>query len=554
VDRTVTTAGTHHGAVAGAIPRQPPGFLPRPHLLGQLNRADQGVSVLTGVPGVGKSELAAAYARAKLAAGWRLVAWVNAGNPGSLLNGLAAVAEAAGLPADARRDRAYAGRAVRRWLEADGQRCLLVFDDADDPDLLRPFVPDGAARVLIISPRRPVAQLGTTVLVDVFSPDEALAVLAGRTALDDEAGAASLAAELRYLPLPLAQAATVIAGRQLGYRAYRKRLRVLPVEDRLIPARGQPYPHGVAEAVLLSLDEARTSDPTGVYARVMEIMAVVSPSGLRRDLLHAAGQAGVLAGRRRGSRVRPTLVDAMLERLAERSLLTLSVDGQAVVAHRLVTRVVRDELARQERLMAACRAAAYMLDLRAGALEGSPDRAAVRDLTEQLTALLENVAGLAAEVDDDMAGLLLSLRFWALYHLNELGDSSSQAIAVGEQLVADLEQTLGPHHRDTLGSRNNLAAAYQAAGRFAEAIPLFQQTLATRARLLGPDHPETLTSQHNLAAAYQAAGRFAEAIPLLERTLAAREQVLGADHPSTVNSRRNLADALAGQAEAGQAE
>ena len=43
--------------------------------------------------------------------------------------------------------------------------------------------------------------------------------------------------------------------------------------------------------------------------------------------------------------------------------------------------------------------------------------------------------------------LLLQLRFLALYHLIELGDSAAQAIAVGEPLTADLNRRWAPTTR-----------------------------------------------------------------------------------------------------------
>ena len=182
--------------VVGNIAQPPPGFQPPTDLLADLDRADAGVTVVHaagGMTGVGKTQLAAAYARAKLAAGWRLVAWVDAEDSGTLLSGLAAVADAAGLSDDGSgRDPAAAGRLVRHRLEADGDRCLLVFDNASDPEALRPFLPaGGAARVLVTTTREPVVNLGTSVQVDVFGADEALEFLGERAGLD-AAGAAAV--------------------------------------------------------------------------------------------------------------------------------------------------------------------------------------------------------------------------------------------------------------------------------------------------------------------------------------------------------------------------
>ncbi len=542
--------------VVGDVPQRPRAFQPRQDLMARFDAHQTRTSVvcaMTGMRGVGKTQLAAAYARARIDAGWRLVAWVDADNPASVLAGLGSVAASLGMSTGSA-DAAAVAAMVRHWLETDGHDCLVVFDNANDLDGLRAYLPAaGAAEVVITSTRQGARNLGPVVEVDVFTEEETLAFLAARTGLSDDTGARQLAAEMGWLPLGLAQAAAVIAKQRLSYGTYTERLRAVRLDDYLERVEGDTYPHRVAEAVMLSLEAAEAADVSGAGRGVMNLLALLSPAGVSRAILHAAAAMGVISAATEptrkpaspGSESEPIpaeRADAAIGRLADWSLLTFSVNGSAIMAHRLIKRVVR-ELRMADGTYAALAELAGHLLANLGDAMGArvwEHPAEASELVGHVTALHDHVTG---RLDDTSAPahVIRSLRLWALWLVNTLGDRPAVAISIGVPLTAEYERVLGADHFDTLMSCNNLATALQAAGRLDEATLLFERTLADRERVLGTHHPMTLTSRNNLAGAYREAGRVDEAISLYEMAVASRERVLGQDDPETLATRSNLA-------------
>ncbi len=396
--------------------------------------------------------------------------------------------------------------------------------------------------MIITSNQLETAGLGEAMAVDVFTGQEALAFLARRTGRSEDAGARQLAGELGFLPLALAQAAAVIAAQHLDYPTYLTRLRTVPVQDLLKRVIGEPYPHGVAEAIVLALDATADGDPAGLCRGLINVVALLSTAWVSRALLYAAGQQGLLQYPHYETAAGPRTVDEALGRLANASLLTFSLDDATVAAHRLTMRVAVELQAQDGTLAGVGAGIAALLETVTKSLpEPWQNRPAARDAIQQIMALHEHLVPYLGDQEAALTGTLLRLRSWASWCLTALGDSSAQAIEYGPNLIADSERVLGPDHPDTLTARSNLAIAYREAGRLDEAIPLLERSFADSERILGPDHSGTLAARSNLAGAYRVAGRLDEAIPLFERSFADSERILGPDHLDTPTLRNNLA-------------
>ncbi|WP_198287576.1 tetratricopeptide repeat protein [Rivularia sp. PCC 7116] len=103
------------------------------------------------------------------------------------------------------------------------------------------------------------------------------------------------------------------------------------------------------------------------------------------------------------------------------------------------------------------------------------------------------------------------------------------------------KKLLGEEHHDFATGLNNLAKLYNSQGRFEQAEPLYLKALGIWKKLVGEEHHDFATGLNNLAVLYYSKGRYQQAEPLYKQALQIRKKLLGEEHPNVVQSLNNLA-------------
>ncbi|MFE5884777.1 tetratricopeptide repeat protein, partial [Streptomyces hydrogenans] len=514
--------------------------------------------VLSGLGGVGKTQIAAHHARTQIADGRAdVVVWATATDRSGVLSAYAQAARSLGLAAPGvGEDDEQSAAVFLTWLQprsvtagTQAIRWLVVLDNITDPNhLIGLWPPTSPLGQTLITTRRRDAALrdrGTRIDVDVFTPDEALTFLIRRLTdyehTESEHDLRALAHALGYLPLALAQAAAYLADTGHTAAAYQQMLtqRTIRLAELTPDALPDDQELPVAAVWELSVQHADTLRPVGLARPLLVLLSVLSPDGIPTFLTstragrlflsqHATARDPSSEAAAGTEQVEEWQVRQALSVLHRLSLIDYT--PATVRVHALVQHTTRDTLTTEEQATVTL-IAAYTL------LEAWPDRLD----HSMLSVLVANVNALhTTDLPRSKNGGLHSVFFKAGEALGMAGQVAA-AYHYFERLRNTAHRLLGPDHLDTLTTRGNLASWWGETGKAQDAADAFAELLTDFLRVLGPDHPSTFTTRNNLANWRGKAGDARGAADATARLLADRLRTFGPDHPDTLSNRNNLA-------------
>jgi tetratricopeptide (TPR) repeat protein len=564
------------------------------------DRAHPAAQLISGMGGVGKTEIATEYIHLHRHK-YEIIWWIRAEQTDRVRDALVKLGQRLEVrPAgpEGGRDRTIA--AVLDAL-ASGTRpnWLLVYDNAAQPLELQRYLPTCLPGGHIIITSRLQDWPGyiekDNVAVSPFTKDEAVSFLRRRVpALGANPGlhtgedkrrigeAGRLAEALGHLPIAIEHAAAYLAETGHSVDGYLSRFE--ENAHRLLNEQLGEFPASVSatwtmSTELLTRDAVHlfnlcaffSPEPIAVELCLNHARAVSDPPGLR-DLLSSSPRFRAAA--------------SQMHRL---SLVKLDGARDQIQMHRVVQAVTRGQL-RQNRPDAFLAYRDAVDILLAESNPGNPDRGSfdtiydlsLQHLESERNFLNTSNPALRRLIIDQVRRLHLrgghveamrfgqnTLRVWrdrlGRDDLHVLALAVEVAIAMqldghaadARELILETHAVLDEHNDDqtevtrdrdevTLLCDNAYGADLRTRGQFNEALKLDSSLLPKFEQVFGQEHERTLNVRNNIAADYRRLGRFREALEIDQRTFEDRCRILGAGDPRTLNSQDMVAIDLRG--------
>ena len=330
----------------GSRPMQTHNFLHRQEektLSDAIFRFSEQRTVLVGMHGCGKSQLATEVTNQAIKNAWPLVAWINARSRENIREDILELGQLLGVDTDQQTDNS--GILLKRCMNAlqsqEFTDCLLVYDNVQQADDLLDLVPQGPGLHILVTTtnRTDWEQSGwNPIQISSFERRESIEILTTVTRDPNSGTAGEIASLLGDLPLAISQAAGTIKRGKYSLDTYLQILQKRTLADSIHRPKGTGYADSVSTALWFAFEEAleqignKSPQLQTIARKQLNIIALLAESGVPRDWLIED---------------RSTLefskeANEALTLLLEFSICQLTEDQRKIVLHRLQARVIRE--------------------------------------------------------------------------------------------------------------------------------------------------------------------------------------------------------------------
>lgn len=497
---------------------------------------------LTGLGGIGKTQIALAYAY-RYMHNYHTIVWLRADSLQTLRVDFAAIATLLNLPEKQQTDQEQIITAVKRWF-TNTSRWLLIFDNADTAENIYDFIPSPCYGHLLITTRSQsfAPEIGAyPVEVDEMAHEEAMDFLLQRAGIIEQSSSYARASQadqnlaqkitetLGRLPLALDQAGAYIQRTQCGlskyYDSYQKE------DEKLLQYRGNriAYSHSVASTWSMNFKGIREANATAI--ELLYLFAFLDPDAIPEALLlESASKLGpVLASIANN----PTTLDLATEELLRYSLVRRNFETKAYSIHRLVQTVVRASMTsgvQKEWAERTVKAIHHIFPM--------PEA----ENWSRCEHYLPHALACASHIEQWHVTLLEAAEL-----LNRIGyylwqrAQYTQAATLCEQALALTEQNFGTGHSEARTSLSILTEIYYDQGKYSQAEQICRRLLTLCQEILGNEHPDIAEVLHNLGAIYHVYGEYKQAEQFYLKALDMQRKTLPPLHATIATSLNTLA-------------